>query len=57
MKSQNADFGILITLKRATQGMITKGVKDGYAESVKKIPKIQLLTVGTDLTTVSETRV
>jgi len=45
IKSQNADFGILITLKRATQGMITEAVKEGYAESKKKIPKIQLLTV------------
>jgi adenine specific DNA methylase Mod len=45
MKSQNADFGILITLKKATQGMITEAVKEGYAESTKKIPKIQLLTV------------
>jgi site-specific DNA-methyltransferase (adenine-specific) len=45
MKSQNADFGILITLKKPTQGMITEAVKNGYAESTKKIPKIQLLTV------------
>lgn len=45
IKSQNADFGILITLKEATQGMITEAVKEGYAESTKKIPKIQLLTV------------
>jgi hypothetical protein len=45
MKSQNADFGILITLIKATQGMITEAVKEGYAESTKKIPKIQLLTV------------
>ncbi len=45
IKSQNADFGILITLKKATQGMITEAVKEGYAESKKKIPKIQLLTI------------
>jgi site-specific DNA-methyltransferase (adenine-specific) len=45
IKSQNADFGILITLKKATQGMITEAVKEGYTESTKKIPKIQLLTV------------
>lgn len=47
IKSQNADFGILVTLKRATPGMITEAVKDGYFEfkSAKKIPKIQLLAV------------
>jgi site-specific DNA-methyltransferase (adenine-specific) len=45
MKSQNADFGVLITLKKPTQGMVTEAVKEGYAESTKKIPKIQLLTV------------
>jgi site-specific DNA-methyltransferase (adenine-specific) len=45
IKSQNADFGILITLKKATQGMVTEAVKEGYTESKKKIPKIQLLTV------------
>jgi site-specific DNA-methyltransferase (adenine-specific) len=45
IKSQDADFGILITLKQATQGMITETVKEGYAESTKRIPKIQLLTV------------
>jgi len=45
IKSQNADFGILITLKKPTQGMITEAVKEGYSESAKKVPKIQLLTV------------
>jgi site-specific DNA-methyltransferase (adenine-specific) len=45
IKSQNADFGILITLKKATQGMVTEAVKEGYVESMKKIPKIQLITV------------
>ena len=45
IKSHNADFGILITLKKATHGMITEAVKEGHAESMEKVPKIQLLTV------------
>lgn len=45
IKSQNADFGILITLKKATHGMVMEAVKNGYAESTKKFPKIQLLTI------------
>ncbi|MBA7582125.1 hypothetical protein ES708_24045 [subsurface metagenome] len=52
IQSQNADFGILITLKRPTRGMIEEAVKGGsfdycYHEGTthKKIPKIQLLTV------------
>ncbi|MCK4249232.1 MAG: restriction endonuclease, partial [Candidatus Omnitrophica bacterium] len=52
LKSQGADFSILITLKKPTRGMITEAVKEGYFEyratpqsKAKKIPKIQLLTV------------
>jgi len=52
IQSQNADFGILITLKELTRGMIEEAVKEGsfdycYQEGTthKKIPKIQLLTV------------
>lgn len=46
MKSQNADFGILITFKQPTQGMISEAVKEGnYQFGVVAIPKIQLLTV------------
>ncbi len=46
MKSQKAEFGILITLKEATQGMINEAVKEGYYEyGRKKIPRIQLITV------------
>ncbi|MBA7546399.1 hypothetical protein ES705_38789 [subsurface metagenome] len=52
IQSQNADFGILITLRKPTRGMIEEAVKEGnfnhcYQEGItnKKIPKIQLLTV------------
>lgn len=46
IKSRNADFGLLITLKEPTQGMRTEAVKEGYYEyHNNKIPKIQLLTV------------
>ncbi|MBA7541607.1 hypothetical protein ES705_33923 [subsurface metagenome] len=52
IQSQNADFGILITLRKPTRGMIEEAVKEGsfnycYQEGTthKKIPKIQLLTV------------
>lgn len=45
IKSQKAGFGILLTLRKATQAMIAEAVKEGYAESTKKIPEIQLLTV------------
>jgi DNA modification methylase len=52
IQSQNADFGILITLGEPTRGMIEEAVKEGsydfcYQEGTiqKKIPKIQLLTV------------
>jgi site-specific DNA-methyltransferase (adenine-specific) len=51
IQSQNADFGILITLEKATRGMIEEAVKEDcfdycYQEGtvVTKIPKIQLLT-------------
>jgi len=50
-QSQNADFGILITLEKATRGMIEEAVKEGYFDYcyqegtvISKIPKIQLLT-------------
>jgi len=45
VKSQNADFGILITLKKPTKGMITAAVREGHVVSLKNLPKIQLLTV------------
>jgi len=55
IKSQNADFGILITLKKPTQGMRSEALKEGeyklcYIEGIEmeaqqKIPKIQFLTV------------
>jgi DNA modification methylase len=52
IQSQNAEFGILITLEQPTKGMIEEAVKEGafdykYMEGVTqtKIPKIQLLTV------------
>jgi len=52
IQSQNADFGILITLEKPTRGMIEEAVKKGtfdycYQEGtvIKKIPIIQLLTV------------
>ena len=52
MQSQNADFGILITRKEPTRGMIEEAGKEGsfdycYHEGTihKKIPKIQLLTI------------
>jgi DNA modification methylase len=46
IKSQNAEFGILVTLKKPTQGMINEAVKEGYFEyGRKKIPRIQLITV------------
>lgn len=46
LKSQNADFGILVTLKKATRGMVSEAVKEGYFQFLgKKIPKIQFLTV------------
>lgn len=52
IQSQNADFGILITLRKPTRGMIEEAVKEGsfnycYQEGTihKIIPKVQLLTV------------
>jgi len=52
IQSQIADFGILITLRKPTRGMIEEAVKEGsfnycYQEGTthKIIPKIQLLTV------------
>lgn len=50
-KSQNADFGVLVTLKPATRGMITEAAKAGSYNftlmsggEAKKIPKLQLIT-------------
>ena len=46
LKSQKADFAVLITLKKPTRGMTMEGVKEGHLEYMRKeIPKIQLLTV------------
>ena len=52
IKSQGAEFGVLITLQKPTQGMINEATKEGYYEfqyapgyEPKKIPKIQFLTV------------
>ncbi len=46
IQSQNADFGILITLQPPTQNMKVEAVKEGKIEiSGKEVPKIQLLTV------------
>jgi site-specific DNA-methyltransferase (adenine-specific) len=46
LKSQDAEFGILVTLVKPTQGMISEAVKEGfYQHGDRKIPKIQLLTV------------
>lgn len=43
---QNADFGILITSKKLTPGMIAEATKSGWFEILgKKFPKIQFLTV------------
>ena len=49
IKSQNADFGILITFREPTRGMMSEAIKEGYfkAEYMREgIPKIQFLTVG-----------
>ena len=48
LKSQNADFGILIIFRKPTQGMITEATKEGYFKSQyirEEIPKIQIITV------------
>jgi len=45
IKSQNADFGILITFRKPTQGMVNEATKEGYFKFMKvAIPKIQFLT-------------
>ena len=45
-KSQNADFGILITFKGATQGMTNEATKEGYFKFMgREIPTIQCLIV------------
>jgi len=45
LKSQNADFGILITFRKPTQGMINEATKEGYFKFMEReIPKIQFLT-------------
>jgi len=47
LKSQEADFAILITFKNPTQGMINEATNEGYFEFMgRKIPRIQFLTVG-----------
>jgi DNA modification methylase len=52
VSSQNADFGILITIEKPTKGMLEEAVKEGnfnysYMEGVTQtvIPKLQLITV------------
>lgn len=46
LKSQDADFGVLITFKKPTRGMISEATKEGHFEFMgRKIPKIQFLTV------------
>jgi len=52
IQSQNVDFGILITIKKATKGMIEEAIKEGYFDYcyqqgtvISKIPKIQLLDI------------
>jgi site-specific DNA-methyltransferase (adenine-specific) len=46
LKSQNADFGILITFSKPTRGMIEEAVKEGHFKFMRKeIPKIQFLTI------------
>jgi len=46
MKSQNANFGILITFSKPTRRMIEEAVKEGCFKFInKEIPKIQFLTV------------
>jgi len=46
MKSQSAEFGILVTLKKPTPGMKNEALKEGtYEFGRKKIPRIQLITV------------
>ena len=46
LKSQNADFGILITFSKPTRRMIEEATTEGYFRFMgKEIPKIQFLTV------------
>ena len=46
IQSNNADFGILITLPEPTQNMKTEAVKQGYFQYVRmQIPKVQILSV------------
>ena len=46
LKSQNADFGILITFGEPTRGMREEATKEGYFRFMRKeIPKIQFLAV------------
>ena len=46
MQSNNADFGILITLPEPTANMKTEAVKQGYFQYVRmQIPKVQILSV------------
>lgn len=46
LKSQDADFAILITFKKPTQGMINEATEEGYFEFMgRKIPRIQFLTI------------
>ena len=48
LKSQNADFGILITFRKSTQGMINEATKEGYFKPKyikEEIPRIQFLTI------------
>jgi DNA modification methylase len=49
VKGQDADFGILLTLKKPTRGMKAEAAKDGYVQTTKKVPRIQLLSVEEDL--------
>jgi len=46
IQSNNADFGVLITLPEPTTNMKTEAVKQGYFQYVRmQIPKVQILSV------------
>ncbi len=46
LKSQDASFGIFISFRKPTQGMINEATKEGYFTFLsREIPKIQILTV------------
>jgi hypothetical protein len=46
IKSQNAEFGILITFGEPTPGMKQEALKEGFYEVAgRKIPRIQFLKV------------